>query len=392
MTFTPPPRPLRIAAHNGAPEWGGAEIAVSRLLAGLQDRGHRVRFFCARPEIARRAETFGLETAPLHVSGDVAVHHALRVRRALDEFDADVLLVGTFRKLLHLAAGARLAGVPVISRIGLSSDLPRNAKYRLVVRHWVDRVVVTSAQVGAAWRDALPGLPEGRIVLIPKGIDAPHAARERAEVRSDYDTGRGDVLVLALARLVEQKRLDRFVDVLAAMPPGVVGWIAGDGHLRADLEARARDRRADVRFLGHVDGVGDLLAAADMLLLTSDREGMANAMLEALAAGVPVVSTPVAGAREALGAGGDEIPPGLVTADYDVESLRRAVLTLATDAELRRAMGHAAERRVRERYGTRLMLDRWESLLREVVLGRPPGRPPGPLPRRSPGGDSSRAA
>lgn len=363
---------LRIAAHNGAPEWGGAEIAVSRLLAGLQERGHRVRFFCARPDIARRAEEFGLVTSPLHVGGDVAVHHALRVRRALADFDADVLLVGTFRKLLHLAVGARLAGVPVISRIGLSSDLPRNAKYRWVVRRWVDRVVVTSAEVGAAWREAMPELPEGRVVLIPKGIEAPAAARPPGEVRADYGAGADDVVVLALARLVDQKRLDRFIDVLASMPPGIVGWIAGDGPLRSELEARARACDAPVRFLGHVDGVGDVLAAADLLLLTSGRESMANAMLEALAAGVPVVSTPVAGANEALGAAGEEIPPGLVTQGFEVEELRRALLAPATDAALRRAMARAALQRVEDRYGTDLMLDRWESLLR-ALAHRPHG-------------------
>lgn len=367
---------LRIAAHNGAPEWGGAEIAVSRLLAGLQARGHAVRFFCARALVADRARTFGLETARLHVGGDVALHHAVRVARALRAWRADVLLVGTFRKLLHLTLGARLAGVPVVARIGLSSDLPRNAKYRLLVRHGVDRVVVTSAEVELAWREAMPELDAARIVLVPKGIEAPapttawDMAREAR--RRELDLDAGDLVVLGLARLVEQKRLDRFIDVFAHLPPAARGVVAGDGPLRDDLEIRARQRGAPVLFLGHVQEVGDLLAAADVLLLTSDREAMANAMLEAMAAGVPVVSTPVAGADEALAGAESDVPPGRVSVGFEVADIASTLEPLLLDHELRRAMGRAAAQRAHRLFGTGRMLDGWEHLLREVA-GSPGG-------------------
>jgi glycosyltransferase involved in cell wall biosynthesis len=179
------------------------------------------------------------------------------------------------------------------------------------------------------------------------------------------------VAVLALARLVEQKRLERFVDVLAELPPGVVGLIAGEGPLRPELEARARVRDAPVRFLGHVDEVGNLLAAADVLLLTSDREGMANAMLEAMAAGLLVISTPVAGAREALEGTEDGVPPGRVTTGFEAEQLRRALEPLVADRVRREAMGRAAAVRAARRYGPAAMLDRWEALLRDL-RPRPP--------------------
>ncbi|MEQ9569541.1 MAG: hypothetical protein RLN75_05080, partial [Longimicrobiales bacterium] len=80
--MTAAPRTLRIAAHNGAPEWGGAEIAVSRLLAALQDRGHTVRFLCNRPLVAERAAAFGLETPILRVGGDLSLLSSFRVARA----------------------------------------------------------------------------------------------------------------------------------------------------------------------------------------------------------------------------------------------------------------------------------------------------------------------
>ena len=369
----PPASPVpvprqRIAAHNGAPVWGGAEIAVSRLLAGLGRRGHDVTFFVARDHVARRAEAFGLHTEPLRVGGDGALHHALRVARALRRHRSQVLIVGTFRKLLHLAAGARWAGVPVVARIGLEGDEPRSAKYRFLFRNWVDRVVVSSRSMRQAYLDAMPDL-EGRVVQIAKGVGAPEPGAPREAVRESLGVAPDAVVVTALARLVPDKRIERFVDVVAALPPGAVGLVAGDGPLRTELEAHARARGGRVRFLGHVDRVGDLLGASDLVLVTSRRESMSNAMLEAMAAGVPVVSTPVDGACEVLTPSPGDPAPGVVTDTFEVESIVAAADPLVRDGVLREAMGVAAARRAREQFGEEAMLDGWERLLQEVAAG-----------------------
>jgi glycosyltransferase involved in cell wall biosynthesis len=235
----------------------------------------------------------------------------------------------------------------------------------------VDRVVVTSVEVERAWRAAMPALDHGRIALVPKGIEAPAPTTTPGAARDAFRRELGlkaqDVVVLGLARLVVQKRLDRFIDVFAHLPPEAHGVVAGDGPLRGELEMRARQRGAPVHFLGHVQEVGDLLAAADVLLLTSDREAMANAMLEAMAAGLPVVSTPVAGADEALAGAEGDVPPGRVSAGFEVADIASALEPLLLDHELRRAMGRAAALRARRRFGPDRMLDGWEHLLREVV-------------------------
>ena len=363
------PLPLRIAAHNGAPEWGGAEIAVSRLLVGLHERGHQIRFFCGRSLVEEQAAAYGLSTTMLPVGGDAAVHHGLRVARALRAFRADVLVVGTFRKLLHLCVGARLARVPVVARIGLSTDLPRNAKYRWLFRHWVDRIVVNAEDVRAAYLAALPGLSPERIATIPKGFPTP-PPRDREGARALFGLGPDDVAIGGLARLVEQKRLDRFVEVLAAAPPGVTGLLAGDGPLRDHLASAAAGAGGRVRLLGQLADPADFLAALDLLLITSDRESLANAMLEALAAGVPVVSTPVSGAMEALSPDEGEDPPGVVTEDFSVPALAEAVRKLVSDRELRLRMSRAAAVRAQARYQPGAMLDRWEEVLTRVALSR----------------------
>lgn len=364
----PPHEHLRIAAHNGAPEWGGAEIAVCRLLAGLRDRGHAVRLYYNRDVVARGAASFGLETERLRVGGDGALHHGPKVALALRRWEPDVLVVGTFRKLLHLAVGARLAGVPIISRVGLSTDVPRSAKYRFLFRHLVDGVVVNDDDLRRAFVERLPDLPPERLVVVHKGVAVPTEVPTRAAARQAFEIGDGFV-VGALARLVEQKRLDRWLEVLAALGDGVIGLVAGDGPLRAGLEARARELGVRIRFVGHLDDPTVALAAIDVLLITSERESLANAMLEALALGVPVVSTPVSGAREALGDDGQGAA-GIVVDGFEPAELVAALEPLVRDPVRLARMAGAARRRAASRFDEATMLDRWEGILVSAVSRR----------------------
>jgi glycosyltransferase involved in cell wall biosynthesis len=115
--------------------------------------------------------------------------------------------------------------------------------------------------------------------------------------------------------------------------------------------------------VGHRDDTGTVLATLDVFVTASDSEGLSNAMLEALACGVPVVSTPVSGAEDALGPFPDGRRPGTV-AGWEPEHLADAIRTLLTDHELRARMGEAARERAEERFGVAGMLDRWERVLR----------------------------
>lgn len=365
-------RHLRIAAHNGAPVWGGAEIAVSRLLAALQDRGHEVRFFCNRPLVAEKAAAYGLDTPLLHVGGDASLVSSVRVARALHRFDADVLVVGTFRKTLHLALGAKAAFVPVVSRIGLSGDVPRNAKYRWLFRRVVDHTVVSATDVAETYRALLPGLPPERVEVIPKGIEVPDGVPDRHEARARLGLDPDAVVVGAVARLVTQKRLDRFVEAVARVP-GCIAVVAGEGPCRSELEEQARhlgqvDR---IRFLGHLDDPWPVFAALDVLVVSSDRESMANTMLEAMAMGVPVVSTPVSGAHDALVDGVDpQVPPGRVTSDFSPGNLASALQRLVHEPTLRARMSDAARERARTRHDMDRYVDRWEATLQRVAKPR----------------------
>ncbi len=356
--------PLRIIAHNGASEWGGGEIALADLLAGLAGRGHHVTLLCNRRLVAGAAQARGVETRLLRLGGDLALHDAVRLALVLRRERPDALIVGTFRKLWLAAAAARMAKVPkVVARIGLSTDTPRNFKYRFVLKRWVDHVVFVADVMQKSYVESLPEL-DHRLITIPKGVPplgprlTPEAARRAFGLPMDVP------LLGSVSRLVSQKRLDRLLKAHVFLPGNAHLAIAGDGPLRGALgqEASLLGIRDRVHFLGYQQNIAPFLDAVDVLVITSNREGMSGAMLEAMARGVPVISTDVSGAREALEPGPDGQAPGLVTG-FAPPEIASALNTVLHDRKLLEEMGRAAERCYRGRFSYDEMLDRWEALL-----------------------------
>jgi glycosyltransferase involved in cell wall biosynthesis len=157
--------------------------------------------------------------------------------------------------------------------------------------------------------------------------------------------------------------LDRLLEAQVFLNENTHLAIAGEGPLRGALgqEARTLGLRDRVHFLGYQQNIAPLLDAVDALVITSDREGMSGAMLEAMARGVPVISTDVSGAREALEPGTDGRAPGLVTG-FAPPEIASALNSVLYDRELLEEMGGAAGQRYEERFSYEKMLDRWEAL------------------------------
>jgi glycosyltransferase involved in cell wall biosynthesis len=351
---------LHVVAHNGANLWGGAERAVSRILAGLQGRGHRVELLCNAGLVAEEAAALGVPTRLMALGGDGALHHAIRLGSYLRRAAPDALLVGTYKKLWLAALGARLApGVRVVARVGLETDTPRNAKYRWVfARHWVDALVVNAAAMEPAFTGVI-----GDVRVIPNGVVAPPRHAPDGALRAALGIPADAPVVGAVARLAVQKRLDRLLEAVATQP-GVHLVLAGDGPEDEALQRLAAELGIADRthFLGFRRDTGDVLAALDLFVVSSDREGMANAMLEALAAGVPVISTEVSGAAEALAPPPDGAAPGAVVA-RDAAALADALRAWLADPARRQAASHAARRRAVEEFGPHRALERWEAVL-----------------------------
>jgi glycosyltransferase involved in cell wall biosynthesis len=184
------------------------------------------------------------------------------------------------------------------------------------------------------------------------------------ELRRQLGIPRSSPVVGTVARLDVQKRLDRLLEAVSRLGADVHCIVAGAGPERAGLETvmASLGLAGRVHFLGNREDVGDVYAELDVMVVSSDREGLSNSMLEAMASGVPVVSTPVSGAEDALESFGDGRKPG-VKVGFDAGEIAAALELLLGDPDIRAEMGRAAQERAQTRFSVDGMLDRWEAVL-----------------------------
>jgi glycosyltransferase involved in cell wall biosynthesis len=186
---------------------------------------------------------------------------------------------------------ARLAGVPAVgtAQLYLRPGRPREARLALSP---LRRIIAVSEEVRSRYEREL-GVGAHRLVVVRNGIMvAPTPPAPNAALRAELVQGRPDYLVFTPARLHPQKGHAYLLEA-AALVPEVTLVLAGDGPLRGELEDRARELGIAGRclFLGHRTDVAGLLAVADLFVLPSLFEGLPVSVLEAMAAGRPVIAT-----------------------------------------------------------------------------------------------------
>ena len=207
------------------------------------------------------------------------------------------------------------------------------------------------------------GVAPGRCHVVPNGIEVLRFAAPRPA-----HAGRGAIQLLCVGRLAEQKGLDVMLQALpavrSAMGPTTLR-ILGEGHERGRLERLAAELgvASDVRFEGLVSDVRPYLSAAEVFVFPSRYEGHPHALLEAMAAGVPVVGTAVQGTIEVIRDGVE----GLLVPPDDAGALARALVAVLQDEPLAARLAAGARARVASEFSVQKMVDRilrvyWETL------------------------------
>ena len=245
---------------------------------------------------------------------------------------------------------------------------------RLVARRVSARAgAVTACSADLGRRAEALGAERARVEVVPYGVDADRFRPDplvRARRRASLGVGSQVPIVFSAGRLVRKKGFKYLIEAAAALPAsaGVLTVIAGAGDLEAELRTQAAasplgDNR--LRFVGNLtqDDVAEWLATADVIVVPSVRDdsgnvdGLPNIVLEALASGTPLVSTPAGGIGSVI----DHDRTGVLVPERDAAALANAIAVLAADPAKRIALGNAGRAAVMARYGWEFAAGRFEA-------------------------------
>ena len=364
---------MRTVLHTeSSPGLGGQELRTLSEARWTATRGWRV-LLAGQPDgrFVERARAAGLEAVGVRMRGawDLGAVSALRrlIRRE------QVSIVHTHSSVDGWVGGlaARAAGVPVVRTRHVSIRIRR--RWNPVYRWLADRVITSGEAIRSLVIEA--GVDPGRVVAIPAGVDL-------AEFTDRSDDGHAMRESLGLARPVigsvamfrgskgHAHLLDAFATVHARHPAARL-LLVGDGIRRPWVEALAKDRGLGeaVVFTGFRADVPKLLRAMDCFVLASTRtEGVPQSLLQAFAAGVPVVASSIGGIPEVVKDG----ETGILVPPEDAAALARAIESVLSDGSGAAARAREARRLVEERFSHGATVSRLLALYDEVIAGAAP--------------------
>jgi len=356
---------MRVVIMCSSLEVGGAERHVAVLAPSLAARGIDVSVTVLKHEgrFADELRAAGVQVQSPGMRSRLDVRGARRALTATDpRTDAVITQTVNAQVLGHLAA--RRAHAPHVTiehaGLGLGMTAHRRVLVRLIARRVDAAVAVSESQVPQL---VSAGYRRDRIRVIPNGVPVAVPSRGAHDVRTMLGLAETDVIALLVASLRPEKRVSAFVDAVSEanrLDPRIRGVVAGGGAALEQLRRRAAAAGGVVMLLGERSDVPDLVAACDVVCLTSRTEGLPVTVLEAMSLGRAVVATAVGGIPGVVEQG----RTGILVEPGDDGAFARALAAVASEPERLAAMGRAGSELYRSRYTVDHMADAYALLLR----------------------------
>ncbi len=350
--------------------WRGGQNQVLVTVLGLRALGHRT-MLVAHPggELRQRAQE-GLDLIPLAPKTEMDLSAAWRLSRVIKRLTPDIVHAHDPHAVamagLALSMSTQAVKPPLVASRRVDFHLRQSAMSRWKYRQ-VERFLCASDAIRRML--VADGVPEAKTVTVHEGIDVGRvAAAPPANLHEELFLPHGAPIVGNVAALVPHKGQRHLVEAAALVirqVPDARFVIAGEGELRPSLERLIKDRRLEKHVLlaGFRPDVLSLHKAFDLFVMSSVTEGLGTSLLDAMAAGKPIVATSTGGIPEVVsdGLNGYLVPP------RDHEAMAAAIVRLLRDAELRRRLGSAGLARVREQFSAERMVERTLSEYERLV-------------------------
>lgn len=355
-------RSLHIVHTEASLGWGGQEIRILTEAEGMVKHGHRVTLIAPHEaNIRRESESRGLPTVALPI-GRKNLRGLFALRAWLKANPCDVINThsSTDTWLSALACATLDKPPPLVRTRHISAPVPDNFTTRWLYNK-ATRFIATTGEKLREQMMREAHVDAARVVSVPTGIDlARYRPGDKSARRAELQLPQDGLIVGIVATLRSWKGHRFLLEAIEPLRDARL-VIVGDGPQRAALEAQvdSLSLRSRVTFTGNQKDVAPWLQAFDLFALPSyANEGVPQALMQAMACALPVISTPVGSIAEIV----EEGKTGLLVTPEDVLSLRQAIERLAGDEGLRRSLGTAARARAEARFSDELMVTRMERL------------------------------
>ncbi|HOO44649.1 MAG TPA: glycosyltransferase family 4 protein [Deltaproteobacteria bacterium] len=370
---------MRIALVIPTLNGGGAERVMSNMANYWESKGNEVviithdsekkDFYSLNPGVTRYG--FDISKPPRHI-WDTIKHNIQRItmpRKAIRTCRADIVISFTNRTNIQTLAGLIETKVPVIvSERNNPTAQPLPPLWNILRKLLYPMASAVVVQTEAVKEWAVEFLSADKVFVIPNPVSPPSIQESESELPSQLQRKK---IVVAMGRLVHHKGFDLLIEAFSIAAGGRKDWslmILGEGEDRTFLEdlARSLSIRDQIIMPGRVCNIGQIMKKSDLFVLSSRHEGFPNVLLEAMASGLPVISTDCPfGPSEIIHDGID----GMLVSNENIHEIALAMKHLMDDKKKRIRLGKEAKESSR-RFSIEKIMNQWDHLISHTIENR----------------------
>jgi glycosyltransferase involved in cell wall biosynthesis len=352
-------------------EVGGTETQLLRILPNLQNY-HDNRVCCAngRGPIGKALEEKGISVYYLDLENIFNIFAIKRFYKIVKDFSPDILVTYLIHADLYGRILGKLFGIKKIicSKRGALLQWEWLFFFDRMTKKMVDHYLVQTETAKKEWIEKLK-LPESKFTVIPNGIDIKQFKIQVDKTKKKEELGikKDSFIITCVSKLRRGKGHKLLLEVFENIfesNKNISLLLVGDGEQEKSLREQVKNYHSknEIFFLGFRKDIAEILSVSDLFVLPTEKEGMSNAIIEAMIMGVPVITTNIPENKDII----ENQKTGIFFTVNDVNSLKKSVETLIYNPDLRTKLGQNAQQEVTLNFDIQVVTKRFANFYQEV--------------------------